>query len=116
MTLSGECYEIQKKTLILNLYGNDYFGKDRTLRRGHVPRKLKSINLSQISANMQSFAKKGDEINLDGYKILAEGELSVKLKIKASAASKSAIEKIKKSGGEIILPSFKQEKKAVVAK
>lgn len=95
----------QKKTLILNLFGKDYFGKDKALRRKPSP-KLKVINIRQILENLPSYMKKGSEsssINLKGYKILAEGEINKKLKIIASAASKSAIEKIKKAGGEIIL-------------
>jgi large subunit ribosomal protein L15 len=100
----------QKKTLILNLYGNDYFGKDKALRKP-VRIKLESINLSQIQSNLPSFIKKGiakqtkdsTELNLSEYKILATGDLTSKLKIKAHSASKSAIEKVKKSGGDIIL-------------
>ena len=43
------------------------------------------------------------KINLKGYKILGEGEVKEKLTINASAASSSAIDKIKKAGGNIIL-------------
>ncbi len=100
----------QKKTLILNLYGNDYFGKDKVLRKKTAIR-LISINLYQISEAIPSFlkskkaveSKEGVSINLQGYKILGEGEITKKLKITASAASKSAIEKVRKSGGEIII-------------
>jgi large subunit ribosomal protein L15 len=99
----------QKKTLILNLFGNDYFGKDKTLRRGTVAPKLKSMNLGSISEDIHSFVKKGIakdnkgtyEVDLKGYKILGEGELTIKAHIKASAASKSAFEKIKASGSTI---------------
>lgn len=89
----------QKKTLVLNLYGGNYFGKDRAVRRKVYP-KLKSINLREI----QSMLNKGESsINLKGYKILGEGELSSAVKITASAASQSALEKVKKSGSEIII-------------
>jgi large subunit ribosomal protein L15 len=88
----------QKKTLILNM-NSVYFGKSRTLRRGSVPKKLKVINLDDISKNHQD----SKEIKLKGYKILGEGELTFKTKIHASAASESALEKIKKSGSEFIL-------------
>ncbi len=90
----------QKKTLVLNLYGKNYFGKDKVLRR--KPKiKLEEINLREI----EDKHKGKQEVELKGYKILGEGELKNKLKIIASAASKSAIEKIKKAGGEIILSS-----------
>jgi len=100
----------QKKTLILNLYGKDYFGKDKALRRKPYP-KLEVINIRQIVENLPSYIKlkKANEskdtftIDLKSYKILGEGDTSKKLKIIASAASPSAIEKIKKAGGEIIL-------------
>jgi large subunit ribosomal protein L15 len=88
----------QKKTKILNLHGNDYFGKSKT-RRGEIPKKLESINLRDISEKYKG--KK--EVELKGYKILSEGNLKEKITIKASAASKSAIDKVKKLGGDIIL-------------
>lgn len=101
----------QKKTLILNLFGNDYFGKDRALRRGRVKPKLKVMNLQFIEDNLLSLikqnkakeSKNGFEINLKGYKILGEGEVKSKLHLIASAASQSAIEKIKSAGGSITL-------------
>ena len=105
----------QKKTLILNLPEN-YFGT--VIRLAKKPRiKLKEINISQISQNLDSFIKKGKakqskdqyEINLSGYKILSSGEAVKGLIIKASSASKMAMEKIKKAGGSIILPNAEGE-------
>ncbi len=90
----------QKKTLILNLGGKKYFGKSKTLRKKKVI-KLKAINLKDLESRFRD--KK--EINLKGYKVLGDGEITEKLKITASAVSKSAMEKIKKAGGEIILIS-----------
>lgn len=107
----------QKKTLVLNLYGNSYFGKDKTLRKGHVPVKLKVINLQQISDNLNSFVQKGlakdnkgtYELDLSEYKILSDGELSVKATIKAHSASKSAVDKAAKSGSKIEIKSEDKE-------
>src|SRR3989344_4018882 len=80
----------QKKTLVIKLTGgNNYFGKSKTLRRGRAVKKLEVINLKNISKKYQD----AKEINLKGYKILAEGELTIKAKIYASAASPSAIKK-----------------------
>jgi large subunit ribosomal protein L15 len=101
----------QKKTLVLKLYGNKYFGKDRTLRRGKVPNQLDEINLNQLIDNLPAFIKKGIaketkgvyKFNLKGYKILGFGSPTVKLNIKSSAASRSAIDKVKKMGGDIII-------------
>ena len=101
----------QKKTLVIKLTGgNNYFGKSKILRRGRAPRRLDVINLKDIENQLDSLPKKEGILQLEGYKILGEGELKAKLKIKASAASESAIEKVRAAGGEIILES-KAEKK-----
>jgi len=81
----------QKKDLIKRP-----FGKDKTLRKKTV-KKLKSINIRQIIETKDIKS----EIKLPGYKILGVGEVKEKLKIIASAASKSAIDKVKKAGGDI---------------
>ena len=88
----------QKKTLILNM-SEAYFGKSRTLRRGNVPKKLEVINLDDLSKKYHD----SKEVKLSGYKILGDGELTIKVKIHASSASKSAHEKIKKAGSELII-------------
>jgi large subunit ribosomal protein L15 len=90
----------QKKNLSIKRKKTGYFGKKGALRKKFV-KKLQVINLSQIS---EDFAGK-KEINLKGYKILSNGELTEKIKITASAASKAAIDKVKKAGGDIIIPT-----------
>ena len=101
----------QKKTLVIKLTGgNNYFGEDRALRRGHVAPKLDVINVSEIELREGTLAKEEGYINLKGYKILGNGEVTKALKIKASAASASALEMVKKAGGQIIVPDVKEEK------
>jgi large subunit ribosomal protein L15 len=97
----------QKKTLVIKMTGgNNYFGKDKALRCGNRSTKLEVINLNDIEVKF-----KGDGlINLTGYKILGDGEIKSKLKIKATSASKSAVEKIKKAGGEITIERLKEDK------
>ena len=107
------------KTLINKLYGNEYFGKKGITSRGTKRDTRKRINLKDIETNMNSYIRrglmkktaKGFEIELKGYKILAEGEVKNKLIIKAKEASASAIEKVKKAGGEVILQSMKKSEK-----
>jgi len=112
----------QKKTLIIKLYGNKYFGKQGITSRGTKRDVRKRINLQQIESNLEKYGKKvGDkfEINLKNYKILGEGEVKNNLIIKAKEASKSAIEKVKKAGGEIHIPIkkvFKKIEKKVIKK
>ena len=108
-----------KKTLINKLYGNKYFGKQGVTSRKTKRDTRKRINLRQIELGIQKYGKKKGnsfEINLSSYKILGEGEVKNKLIIKAKEASKSAIDKVKKAGGEIQLPVKKEKKKEVVEK
>ncbi len=108
-----------KKTLVINQTGgNNYFGKSRAIRRKQAP-KMKPINLSFIQDNISSLVKSGKaketkgsyEIILNKYKLLGEGELKFKANISVSSASASAIEKVKKSGGEVIILNNSSEEK-----
>jgi len=95
-----------KKTLVTKLYGNKYFGKQGITSRGTKRDKRKRINLGDIEAKFSE--NKGKEIDLQGFKILGKGEVKSKMIIKASEASGSAIEKVEKAGGKIILPEKKE--------
>jgi len=102
-----------KKTLILNLYGHGYFGKQGITSKKTQRDIRKRINIKQIELDLEKYGKKkGDkfEIDLSNYKILGDGEATHKLIIKAKEASDSAIEKVKKAGGEIQLPIQKETK------
>ena len=110
----------QKKTLMTKLYGHNYFGKQGITSKKTKRDKEQRINLEKIDFDIESFMKKGIakkttkgiEVDLQKYKILdssPEYMLKNKLIIKARKASKSAIEKVGKKGGEIILPKNKKE-------
>ena len=104
-----------KKTRITKIYGHKYFGKKGITSIGTKRDTRKRINVQQIESNLENYGKKkgdGFEVDLKDYKILGKGEIKNKLIIKAKEASKSAIEKVKKAGGEIILPVFKKQIKA----
>ncbi len=103
-----------KKTLVTKQYGHGYFGKKGITSRKSQKDKRKRINLRDIELNLEKYIQKGIakkttsgfEINLENYKILGSSEkdlLKNKLIIKAKEASNLALEKVKKSGGEIIL-------------
>ncbi|MDP3992240.1 MAG: uL15 family ribosomal protein [Candidatus Pacearchaeota archaeon] len=111
----------QKKTLVTKLYGHGYFGKQGITSKGTERDKRKRINLKDIELNLDRYIKsglakktaKGIEIDLPDYKILDSSQeymLKNKLIIKAKEASKSAIEKVKNAGGEILLLKKKTEK------
>ena len=72
--------------------------KDKRLRRKPAI-ELKVINIRDIKDK----ARGKSELNLKGYKLLSSGELKEKIKIVVSAASQSAIDKIKKAGGDVII-------------
>ena len=106
-----------KKTLVIKLYGNKYFGKQGITSRGTKRDTRKRINLQQIEMNLEKYGKKGKDgwkVDLKDYKILGMGKVlqggvlpkgaKNKLIIKAKEASKTAENKVKKAGGEIILP------------
>lgn len=106
-----------KKTLVTKLYGHGYFGKGGITSRGTKRDVRQRINLAQIELNLEKYGKKvGDkwEINLLKYKVLGTGEVKNKLMIKCLEASKSAIEKVKKAGGEITVKEVKEIKTPLV--
>ena len=72
----------QKKTLVLTLYGNKYFGKQGITSKKTERDKRKRINLKTIDLNLEKYGKKkGDsfEIDLKEYKILGDGETKHKM-------------------------------------
>jgi len=97
-------------TLKPSLWKEKYNGK-RGFKRKNA-KVIKPINLSFIELNIESLllkkiaAKEGDYYLMDigkmGFnKILGGGRITKKFKIIAECASKNAIEKVKKMGGEV---------------
>jgi len=102
----------QKKTLITKLYGNKYFGKQGITSKGTAKKKQKKINLKNIENNFESLMKKfgkGDVLDLKDYKLLGEGELSRKVKLRVKKASQGAIDGVEKAGGEVEVLKEKKE-------
>ena len=84
-----------------------YFGKQGFTSAGREKNRNKQINLVDIQKN---FLGKDKVLDFSEYKILSNGE-GFKATIKAKSASASAMEKMKKAGGEIIVSEVKKEKK-----
>lgn len=92
----------QKKTLILKKYGTGYFGKKGITSKKTAKKKNKIINLRDIEINYNSFKKlENDWLDLGEYKVLGDGELTKKIKIKVLGITSNAKEKIEKIGGEV---------------
>ena len=103
----------QKKSLIIKLYGNRYFGKQGITSKSTAKKTNLTMNLSDIQRNFDSIIKKygkGKELVFNNLKVLGDGELKNKMIIKAKAFSKSAKKKIEKIGGEAIVLSIKNLK------
>ncbi|MBR9706700.1 hypothetical protein GOV14_06715 [Candidatus Pacearchaeota archaeon] len=98
-----------KKSLVIKLYGNKYFGKKGIVGKKTARDKRQAMDLKEIQRDLRSILKKfgvkgkKDEIILKDYTILGEGELKQKLTITAKRFSKSAKQKIEKAGGKWIM-------------
>ena len=88
-----------------------YFGKFGFVSKTPKP-KINTINVGYIEQHLNKFIsqniikKENDEYIVElekfGYnKLLGDGRVSVKFKIKTPYASKTALEKIKEAGGEV---------------
>lgn len=105
-----------KKSLVIKLYGNKYFGKQGITSKKTERIKSRFINLRDIEKNFDSLMKKfgkDNELVLSDYKVLGTGEMKSKITIKANEFSKSAEEKITKAGGKAIKLSKKSEGKDI---
>ncbi len=103
-----------KKSSIIKIYGNKYFGKQGITSKSTEKNRLEVMNLGNIEKNIDSLIKKykkGNELDLSDYKILGDGELSRALKIKARAFSEGAKKKIEKAGGEAITTKKTEQEK-----
>lgn len=108
----------QRKPSILKEYGNTYFGKKGFYK--HNKTITKAVNVSYLEQHLPSLiAKKlvkeennSYVINLKdlGYdKLLGSGRITKKFIITAESASKKVVERVKKLGGDVILPSETSE-------
>jgi large subunit ribosomal protein L15 len=88
-----------KKSLVIKLYGNKYFGKQGITSKGTKRKKNKWINLRDILLKYPL----EKEINLKDYKVLGDGEINKAMNIKAKAFTTSAKNKIEKAGGKAII-------------
>ncbi len=81
-----------------------YFGKQGMTSCSTERKTNNVLNLTDIQNNFE-----GNKIDLKNYKILGHGE-GFKAEIIAKTASKTAITKMEKAGGKIILPIVKEKK------
>ena len=94
-----------------SIWKEDYFGKHGFVSK--TPKvKINAVNIGFIEQHLSKFLsnnsikKENDmyfvELEKLGFnKLLGDGRVSVKFKVKTPYASKIAVEKIKESGGEV---------------
>jgi large subunit ribosomal protein L15 len=83
----------------------DYFGKNGFTSPKSLHTKVNPINLKKLEEMIQARTEEKPQINLTemGYtKLLGTGKVTKPLTIQVPSYSKSAAEKIKKAGGEIV--------------
>jgi len=99
-----------------------YFGK-YGFRRNTRQKELKTINICDIERGLDDYVKKGlivkkgdvfvVELSKLGYqKLLGKGKVTKKFKFNADYASKGAVSKVEKNGGEVVLPAVAKDEKA----
>jgi large subunit ribosomal protein L15 len=96
-------------------YEPDYFGKKGFTSPKSLKQKENIINVKKLEEIAEQFSteKKEDKIviNLEslGYtKLLGTGKVTKPLVVKVASCSKSAAEKIKEAGGQILIEAEKQ--------
>jgi len=101
----------QKIIYLLKYFPEGYLGKRGfTGMNRKLGTKPEALNLEDISRRLAEFEKKGivkktsegKELNLEGFKVLGNGELKEKLIIHAAGFSKSAKDKIESAGGKAV--------------
>jgi len=106
MAGSGKRADTKKPSLWKDL---DYFGKHGFISK--TPKvKITPINISFIEQHLDKFLteksskENSHSIDLEKFgfnKLLGDGRVSMKFKIKVPYASKTAVEKVKEAGGEV---------------
>ena len=104
----------QNKPTILKLYGTSYFGKKGFFK--HNKTLVRFVNVSYLEEHLPALlAKKLIKEENKGFiidlkelgcdKLIGSGKITKKFIITVDSASEKAVEKVKKAGGEVILPS-----------
>lgn len=89
-------------------YMPDHYGRHGFKRPQSVAKDDKTINVGQLEEKFPG--KKEINLTKEGFdKLLGGGVISSSIKIKVKSASGKAIEKVKKKGGEVVLPEIKQD-------
>jgi len=99
-------------------YEPDYFGKKGFTSPRSLKQTGKAINVGELDEMLEKFQPKEEEgkifVDLEKFgvtKLLGAGKVSKPLIVKVASCSKSAAEKIKEAGGQILLESPEEAEK-----
>lgn len=108
MAGSGKRADQKKQVALSKDKKKKYFGRAGFTSRRTAKKRTNTINLLDIQKNY--FKKDGEKLDFSKHKILGKGE-GFKAEIKAKEATQSAVDKMAKAGGKIILPEKKAAEK-----
>ncbi len=105
-----------KKTLVIHMYGNDYFGKDQRGAGTRLKKKTPTLSLATLVAQLARRVREGtarDEkgtfhVEAEDYKIVGNDAFGIALHIKARRASAGAVQAVERAGGSISTLSEKE--------
>jgi len=97
-------------------YEPDYFGKKGFTSPKSLKKTVKAINVGELDEMLEKFQPKEEEgkifVDLEKFgvtKLLGAGKVSKPLIVKVASCSKSAAEKIKRAGGQVLVESQEDE-------
>jgi len=97
-------------------YEPDYFGKKGFTSPKSLKKTVKAINVGELDEMLGKFQPKEEEgkifVDLEKFgvtKLLGAGKVSKPLIVKVASCSKSAAEKIKRAGGQVLVESQEDE-------
>lgn len=112
----------QKKTMVIGMYGNDYFGKDARGAGSRLKKKPDSMSLQTLAAQLSHLVKDGKaheqkgtyEIDLMDYKLIGNDASGMHMHIRAKSASAGAVQAVERAGGSVtvVLGEKTSDKKA----
>jgi large subunit ribosomal protein L15 len=97
-----------------SVWKGKYFGKHGFKSKSRIP--MRTINIGYLDENAHKLDQnlQGDDLSVNlkklGFdKLLGSGKVSKKFRINVQYASKRAVEKVKKSGGEVTISAGANE-------
>ena len=96
-------------------YEPEYFGKKGFTSPQGLRRTVKAINVGELIENIEKFQPKEEEgkifVNLEKFgisKLLGSGRVTKPIVVKVASCSRTAAEKIREAGGQVLTQTFEE--------